>query len=66
MDFIKNVSSLASELWLSKERQWIVSFTNPVEIWRDNPTYLMLEIVMYLWAGLVYRHGRWRNGDQGA
>ena len=47
-----------SKLWWSEERQWLVSFRSPLEIWRDNPTYVILEVVTCIWAGLLYRHGK--------
>ena len=49
--------SKAKKLWESDERKWLVSFRSPLEIWEDNPTFLMLEIVTYVWAFLLYRHG---------
>ena len=46
-----------AKLWSSEERKWLVSFRSPLEIWAENPTFLMLEIVTYVWAFLIYKHG---------
>ncbi len=43
--------------WVSDERKWLVSFRSPVEIWSDNPTYLVCEILFYVWTYLTLRHG---------
>lgn len=46
------------KLWYSEERLWFVSFRNPLEIWAENPTFLMLEVVTCVWACLLYKHGK--------
>ena len=50
--------SKARSLWESDERKWVVSFRSPLQVWADNPTFLLLEVVTYVWAFLVYKHGK--------
>lgn len=56
-EYFELLYSNAEKLWRSEERAWLVSFRSPLEIWAENPTYLMLEIVTYVWAFLIYKHG---------
>ena len=49
--------NLSTKLWQSEERKWLISFKNPVLVLKDNPTFLMLELVTILWAFLLYKHG---------
>ena len=57
MDSLYPYSHNVRELWESSERRWLVSFRSPAEILCENPTFLALEIVMYLWAFLTLKHG---------
>ncbi|XP_001636002.2 uncharacterized protein LOC5515900 isoform X2 [Nematostella vectensis] len=41
--------------------KWFVTFRNPQEIWREEPTFLMCEIVFLLIAAMTFRHAL-RNG----
>ena len=49
--------SEVKRLWASDERKWAVSFRSPLEVWADNPSFLLLEVVTYVWAFLLYKHG---------
>ena len=57
MDALRVALTNLDELWRSEERKWLVSFRSPLEVWGENPTFLMLEIVTYIWTLLIYRHG---------
>jgi hypothetical protein len=46
------------KLWNSKERAWFVSFRSPLDILAENPSFLLLEIIIYVWAFLLYKHGK--------
>ena len=56
-EYFELLYSSAEKLWSSEERAWLVSFRSPLEVWTENPTYLMLEIVTYVWTILLYKHG---------
>jgi len=58
MTFVQNFTSSLSGFWWSDERRWLVSFRSPLEIWQDNPSYVLLEVVTYIWAALLFRHGK--------
>jgi len=45
------------EVWESEQRRRVVSFRNPMEVWEDNPTFLLCEVVGVFWALLTLRHG---------
>ena len=53
----ERVLHLLKALWESEERRWVVSFRSPVEIWHENPTQLVYEVVVNFWALLIFRHG---------
>ena len=58
IELLGNATSFLSKLWWSEERQWLVSFRSPLEIWRGNPTYVMLEVVTCIRGGSrIFRGG---------
>jgi len=50
------------EVWESERRRKVVSFRNPMEVWEDNPTFLLCEIVGVFWALLTLRHALRHGG----
>lgn len=52
----------SAKAWGSEERKWLLSFRSPAEIWAENPTFLLLEVVTYIWAILLYKHARRHGG----
>ena len=42
---------------------WLVTFRNPLEIIRDEPTFLLCEIEMYMLALLTFLHA-YRHGGR--
>lgn len=45
------------DAWNSDARKWVVYFRSPLDCWNENPTYLGLELVFYVWGLLTFRHG---------
>ena len=45
------------DVWNSDARKWVVYFRSPLDCWNENPTYLGLGLVFYIWALLSFRHG---------
>jgi len=43
--------------------QWLVTFRSPLEIWHDEPTFLLCELELYMLAILSYMHA-WRHGGR--
>lgn len=54
---VMDVLQSLREVWESEQRRRVVSFRNPMEVWEDNPTFLLCEIVGVFWALLTLRHG---------
>ena len=40
---------------------WLISFRNPIDILRNEPTFLVCELLFYMLAYLTFRHA-WRSG----
>lgn len=36
---------------------WFINFRNPIEIWKNEPTFLLCEIVYLLMAAMTLKHG---------
>ena len=63
---VMDVLQSLREVWESEQRRRVVSFRNPMEVWEENPTFLLCEIVGVFWALLTLRHGTllWLLGGQ--
>lgn len=49
---------LAEQWWHSQARKDIVTFRNPLEIWEENPSFLLCEIIFLTWGLVSFRHGK--------
>ena len=49
---------LAEQWWHSRVRRDIVAFRNPLEIWEENPSFLLLELLFLTWGLVSFRHGK--------
>ena len=50
---------LVEQWWHSQARKDIVTFRNPMEIWAENPSFLLCEIIFVTWALVTFRHGKY-------
>ena len=46
--------------WASDSRKGVISFRSPLEIWAENPTFLLAEVMFFTWAALTMKHGECR------
>eukprot|EP00731_Ephydatia_muelleri_P004982 Em0002g1158a len=42
--------------WASDSRKSIISFRSPLEIWAENPTFLLVEVTFLVWVTLTMKH----------
>ena len=42
--------------WASDSRKGVISFRSPLEIWAENPTFLLAEVMFFTWAALTMKH----------
>ncbi|XP_065910438.1 uncharacterized protein [Dysidea avara] len=60
MDSVMKTASeywvLLQQWWFSQARRDLVTFRNPLEIWQENPSILVCELIFVLWAFVTLRH----------
>ena len=55
---------LAEQWWHSRARRDIVAFRNPLEIWEENPSFLLCELLFLTWGLVSFRHGKYQKFER--
>ncbi|XP_077999524.1 uncharacterized protein LOC144452325 [Glandiceps talaboti] len=48
---------------LAEFQKWFVAFRDPIDIYKNHPSFLLGELVFYFFAALTFRHA-WRHGGR--
>lgn len=63
MESVFNAASeymtLAEQWWHSQTRKDIVTFRSPLDVWDENASFLLCEVVFLIWGLISFRHGKY-------